>query len=44
MTVEIYFADLVPEKQDELLQEAGIETPEEMNWDVFNIATVEVGD
>jgi hypothetical protein len=36
--VEIFFSDLVPEKQDELLAAVGVDSPEEMNWDTFAVA------
>lgn len=32
---EIYFDDLNEEKQEDILETAGIETAEEMNLDVF---------
>jgi len=32
-TVEIYYNDLKPEKQKELLEAAGVSDPKEMNWD-----------
>ena len=32
-TVEIYFKDLNPEKQKELLEAVGVSDPKEMNWD-----------
>jgi len=39
-TVEIYFGDLTPEAQENLLQE--FETSEkEENWEVFPIAVIE---
>lgn len=40
---EIYFRDLKPEVQKKLLEEVGVGTPEEMNWDVFPITTVVIG-
>lgn len=39
--VEIYFYDLCEEKQKELLELYEVESPEEMNWDVFPITTIE---
>ena len=39
--MEIYFTDLTERAQKELLDAMGVETPEEMNWDVFPIAEVE---
>jgi len=41
-TVEIYFTDLVPEKQEELLRVHGVKSPEEMNWDVFPVFVYEI--
>jgi len=38
-TVEIYYGDLSDEKQEELLEAHGIESPDEANWDVFPVAT-----
>lgn len=34
ISVEIYFDDLKPEKQKELLKAIGADEPKEMNWDV----------
>ena len=34
-TVEIYFKDLNPEKQKELLDAVGMSDPKEMNWDGY---------
>ena len=39
-TVEIYFSDLLPEKQNELLKAAAVECPEDMNWDTFAVTVV----
>lgn len=36
--VEIFFSDLIPEKQDELLAAVGVDSPEEMNWDTFAVS------
>lgn len=33
--VKIYFEDLKPEIQEELLKYYGIKEPKELNWDVF---------
>lgn len=41
VSVEIYFDDLSEEKQEELLEAVGVETPEEMNWDICQVATVD---
>ena len=38
---EIYITDLTKEAQEELLKVAGVQSPEETNWDVFPIAIVE---
>lgn len=38
---ELYFTDLTEEAQKELLEKAGVESPEDMNWDVFPITTIE---
>lgn len=44
-TFEIYFSDLSPEAQDELLRVAGVHSPAEMNWDfeidILPLATYE---
>jgi len=32
--IEIYFGDLIPEKQKELLDAVGVNDPKEMNWDI----------
>lgn len=37
---ELYFTDLTEEAQQELLEKAGVKSPEEMNWDVFPITTL----
>ena len=39
--MEIYFGNLTEEAQKELLNAAGIKTPEDANWDVFPIATID---
>lgn len=38
--MEIYFSDLKEEKQKELLEYVGVSSPEEVNWDVFPVATL----
>ena len=40
MDFEIYFGDLNEETQKALLNAAGMQDPEEANWDVFPVATV----
>ena len=35
---EIYFSDLTPEAQKDLLDFVGIASPKELNWDVYPIA------
>ena len=40
-TVEIYWNDLIPEKQQEILEALG---SEDGNYDVFNIVTLEFED
>lgn len=37
---EIYFHDLKEKVQQELLDFYGIESPEDMNWDVFPVAII----
>lgn len=39
--VEIYFDDLTHSKQKELLDEFGFDSPEQANWDLFPICTLE---
>lgn len=43
-TIEIYFGDLIPEKQKELLDAVGASDPKEMNWDIptFPVAVVDL--
>lgn len=43
-TIEIYFNDLVPDKQKELLDVVGVSDPKEMNWDmpIIPIACVDL--
>lgn len=38
--LEIYFSDLTKKAQDDLLECFGVDTPEEMNWDVFPLAEI----
>lgn len=40
MTVELYFENVDNQTQQKLLNEAGIDNPEEANWDVLPIATI----
>ena len=40
--VEIYFNNLDTQTQQELLDAFGIQTPEEMNWDIFPVTTIEI--
>ena len=40
--VEIYFDDLTSQTQQELLDAFGVQTPEEMNWDIFPVTTIEI--
>ena len=42
MTFTIYFSDLIPETQAEMLEAAGISDPKEANWDVFPLFEMEV--
>ena len=39
---EIYFSDLTEEAQKKFLEVEGIENPEEANYDVFPIASIEI--
>ena len=41
-TIEIYFDDLSAEKQKELLEAVEAEKPEDMNWDTFPVACVDL--
>jgi len=38
--MEIYFDDLKEDKQEELLEGRGLDSPEEGNLDVFPLATI----
>ena len=40
--MEMMFGDLTPEAQRRLLEEAGVSTPEEMHWDEFPVAVVDL--
>jgi hypothetical protein len=42
--MEIMFDDLNPEAQERLLEEFGLSSPEEMDWDTSPIAIVEMKD
>ena len=42
--VEIYFRDLTDEKQREVLEAAGINSPEDANWDAFPLDMLEFED
>ena len=44
MEIEIYFNDFKEEVQAEILEQAGLKSPSEANWDVFPITTVTLGD
>ena len=44
MYIEIYFADLTADKQAELLEIMGINDPKEMNWDIFPITEIYLGE
>ena len=39
---EIYFSDLNEQTQQLLLEMAGVESPEEMNWDIFPLAIMDL--
>ena len=41
---ELYWGDLTPEAQQELLNVFGIESVEDTNWDCMSIATLEADD
>ena len=44
MTFEIYFSDLTEQAQKEFLEVAGLQSAEDGNYDVFPIATLELGE
>ena len=41
-TFEIYFNDLKPEAQQELLETFGLSSADEMNWETLPIATIDI--
>lgn len=41
--LEIFFSDLTEDAQRRLLEFEGVESPEEMNWDVVPLAIFEKG-
>ena len=44
MMIDIYFNDLKKDVQQEVLEAAGVNAPKDMNWDVFPLTTIEVGE
>lgn len=42
MQLHIHFDDFTPEMQEQLLDFYGAETPEEVNWDILPVITLEV--
>lgn len=38
---ELYFTDLTEQAQKEILKKAGLQSPEDANWDCFPITTVD---
>lgn len=42
LSFEIFFRDLKPETQDEILSLMKKESAEEMNWDIFPIAVLDI--
>ena len=40
--IDVYFRDLSEGKQREALEAYGIEKPEDMNWDIFWIASIPI--
>lgn len=42
LTFEIYFRDLEPEVQNEILSIMKKESADEMNWDIFPIAVLDI--
>lgn len=42
MKVEIFFRNLDEVKKAELLQAAGVASPDDMNWGVFPVADIEI--
>ena len=43
-TFDIFFEDLVPEKQKEILKFLNIETPQDGNCDVFPLTVISIED
>lgn len=41
---ELYFSDLTEEAQQNILECVGVESAEDMNWDVFPITEIEFDD
>ena len=41
ISFEIFFDDLKPEAQAELLSTMGADSAEQMNWDIYPVATIE---
>lgn len=39
-TVEIYFNDISEAKQKQLLEIFNVDSPSQMNWDVFPVAVI----
>ena len=44
MIVEVFFEDLAVDKQEELLEAYNIKKPEELNWDINALFSVNTGD
>jgi hypothetical protein len=42
LSFEIFFRDLKPETQDEILSLMKKESADEMNWDIFPIAVLDI--
>ena len=40
--IEIYFSDLIQEKQEEFLSAYGIANPKEMNWDIVPMVVMNI--
>ena len=40
--MEIMFDDLTPEAQERLLNEAGVSSPKDMDWDTIPVAVVDL--
>lgn len=38
----VYFHDLAPHLQEQLLEAFGVTAPQEMNWDVFPVTEITV--